>query len=51
MAVYTGIDSKLALNVGEPKLKKTRAKYILDALLIVYVLIFIATTIFYLIKS
>ena len=51
LVVYTGVDTKLVLNVGTPKTKFSRAKILLNYMALIYVIICLVATIFYYLKG
>ena len=51
LVVYTGVDTKLVLNVGTPRTKFSRAKILLNYMALLYVIICLVASIFYFIKG
>ena len=51
LVVYTGVESKLVLNVGTPRTKFSRAKILINYMALLYVIICLALTTFVYIKG
>ena len=51
LVVYTGVDTKLVINVGTPKTKFSRAKILINYMALLYIIICLALTTFISIKG